>query len=407
MLCKNSQIFLLSPAANLPNLSVRVGHRDINKKQFLTGKQEKIMRKQLFGLAAGVAAALALAGVATAQERVVNVYNWSDYIDNSILEDFTKETGIKVVYDVFDSNEILETKLLAGGSGYDVVVPTGPFLARQIQAGVFQKLDKSKLPNLANMWPDVMQRLGKYDPGNEYAVNYMWGTTGIGYNVDKVKAALGDVPIDSWAVLFDPANAEKLKSCGINILDSPDETFAIAMNYIGKNPDSKETADLEAGGDVYMKIRPFVRTFNSSAYIDELANGDACITIGWSGDVLQAKSRAEEAKNGVNVNYVIPKEGTYMWFDNLAIPADAKNVEEAHAFINYLMKPEVIAKASNYVQYANGNLASQKFLDEAVFKNPSVYPTAETTKKLFTISPYGPRESRVLNRLWTTIKTGS
>jgi putrescine transport system substrate-binding protein len=407
MLCKNSQIFLLSPAANLPNLSMRVGHRDINKKQFLTGKQEKIMRKQLFGLAAGVAAALAVAGVATAQERVVNVYNWSDYIDNSILEDFTKETGIKVVYDVFDSNEILETKLLAGGSGYDVVVPTGPFLARQIQAGVFQKLDKSKLPNLANMWPDVMQRLGKYDPGNEYAVNYMWGTTGIGYNVDKVKAALGDVPIDSWAVLFDPANAEKLKSCGINILDSPDETFAIAMNYIGKNPDSKETADLEAGGDVYMKIRPFVRTFNSSAYIDELANGDACITIGWSGDVLQAKSRAEEAKNGVNVNYVIPKEGTYMWFDNLAIPADAKNVEEAHAFINYLMKPEVIAKASNYVQYANGNLASQKFLDEAVFKNPSVYPTAETTKKLFTISPYGPRESRVLNRLWTTIKTGS
>jgi putrescine transport system substrate-binding protein len=386
---------------------MRVGHRDINKKQFLTGKQEKIMRKQLFGLAAGVAAALAVAGVATAQERVVNVYNWSDYIDNSILEDFTKETGIKVVYDVFDSNEILETKLLAGGSGYDVVVPTGPFLARQIQAGVFQKLDKSKLPNLANMWPDVMQRLGKYDPGNEYAVNYMWGTTGIGYNVDKVKAALGDVPIDSWAVLFDPANAEKLKSCGINILDSPDETFAIAMNYIGKNPDSKETADLEAGGDVYMKIRPFVRTFNSSAYIDELANGDACITIGWSGDVLQAKSRAEEAKNGVNVNYVIPKEGTYMWFDNLAIPADAKNVEEAHAFINYLMKPEVIAKASNYVQYANGNLASQKFLDEAVFKNPSVYPTAETTKKLFTISPYGPRESRVLNRLWTTIKTGS
>jgi putrescine transport system substrate-binding protein len=386
---------------------MRVGHRDINKKQFLTGKQEKIMRKQLFGLAAGVAAALALAGVATAQERVVNVYNWSDYIDNSILEDFTKETGIKVVYDVFDSNEILETKLLAGGSGYDVVVPTGPFLARQIQAGVFQKLDKSKLPNLANMWPDVMQRLGKYDPGNEYAVNYMWGTTGIGYNVDKVKAALGDVPIDSWAVLFDPANAEKLKSCGINILDSPDETFAIAMNYIGKNPDSKETADLEAGGEVYMKIRPFVRTFNSSAYIDELANGDACITIGWSGDVLQAKSRAEEAKNGVNVNYVIPKEGTYMWFDNLAIPADAKNVEEAHAFINYLMKPEVIAKASNYVQYANGNLASQKFLDEAVFKNPSVYPTAETTKKLFTISPYGPRESRVLNRLWTTIKTGS
>jgi putrescine transport system substrate-binding protein len=365
------------------------------------------MKKQLFGLAAGVAAALAFAGIAVAQEKVVNVYNWSDYIDNSILEDFTKETGIKVVYDVFDANEMLETKLLAGGSGYDVVVPTGPFLARQIQAGVFQKLDKSKLPNLVNMWPEISERLAKYDPGNEYAVNYMWGTTGIGYNVAKVKAALGDVPIDSWDIIFKPENAAKLQGCGINILDAPDETFAIAMNYLGKNGDSKEKADLEAGGEVYKAIRSSVRTFNSSAYIDELANGDACITLGWSGDVLQAKSRAEEAKNGVEINYVIPKEGTYMWFDNLAIPADAKHVDEAHAFINYLMKPEVIAKASNYVQYANGNLASQKFLEESVFKNPAVYPTEETVKKLFTISPYGPKEQRILTREWTAIKTGS
>ena len=351
--------------------------------------------------------ALVAAGSAMAQEKVVHVFNWSDYIDESILTDFTKETGIKVVYDVFDSNELVETKLLAGSSGYDVVVPTGPFLARQINAGVFQKLDKSKLPNLKNMWPDVSERLAKYDPGNEYAVNYMWGTTGIGYNVAKVKAALGDVPVDSWDILFKPENAEKLKSCGINILDASDETFAIAMNYLGKNPDSKETADLEAGGAVYSKIRPFVKTFNSSAYIDELANGDSCITIGWSGDILQAKKRAEEAKNGVEVNYVIPKEGTYMWFDNLAIPADAKNVEEAHAFINYLMRPEVIAKASNYVQYANGNLASQALMDPSVAKNPAVYPNAETMKKLFTISPYGPKEQRVLNRVWTQIKTGS
>lgn len=351
--------------------------------------------------------ALVAAGSAMAQEKVVHVFNWSDYIDESILTDFTKETGIKVVYDVFDSNELVETKLLVSSSGYDVVVPTGPFLARQINAGVFQKLDKSKLPNLKNMWPDVSERLAKYDPGNEYAVNYMWGTTGIGYNVAKVKAALGDVPVDSWDILFKPENAEKLKSCGINILDASDETFAIAMNYLGKNPDSKETADLEAGGAVYSKIRPFVKTFNSSAYIDELANGDSCITIGWSGDILQAKKRAEEAKNGVEVNYVIPKEGTYMWFDNLAIPADAKNVEEAHTFINYLMRPEVIAKASNYVQYANGNLASQALMDPSVAKNPAVYPNAETMKKLFTISPYGPKEQRVLNRVWTQIKTGS
>ncbi|PZU88507.1 MAG: spermidine/putrescine ABC transporter substrate-binding protein PotF [Shinella sp.] len=365
------------------------------------------MKADFIRWASVAVAAIAFAGAAKAEDRVVHVYNWSDYIDESILEDFTKETGIKVVYDVFDSNEILETKLLAGGSGYDVVVPTAPFLARQIQAGVFQKLDKSKLPNLKNMWPMVSERLAKYDPGNEYAVNYMWGTTGIGYNVDKVKAALGDVKIDSLDVLFKPENAEKLKACGINILDASDETFAISMNYAGKNPDSKETADLEAGGDVYMKIRPSVKTFNSSAYIDDLANGDICITLGWSGDVLQAKARAEEANNGVKIDYVIPKEGTYMWFDNLAIPADAKNVEEAHAFINYLMKPEVIAKASNYVQYANGNLASQQFIDESVFKNTSVYPDEQTMEKLFTISPYGPKEQRVLNRIWTQIKTGT
>lgn len=347
------------------------------------------------------------ATTALSQERVVNVYNWSDYIDESILADFTKETGIKVVYDVFDSNDLVETKLLAGGSGYDVVVPTGPFLARQIQAGVFQKLDKSKLPNMVNLWPVVSERLAKYDPGNEYAINYMWGTTGIGYNVAKVKAALGDVQIDSWDVLFKPENAEKLKSCGINILDASDETFAIAMNYLGKDPDSKETADLQAGGEVYKKIRSSIKTFNASAYIDELANGDTCITIGWSGDILQAKARAEEAKNGVEVNYIIPKEGTYMWFDNLAIPADAKNVEEAHAFINYLMKPDVIAKASNYVQYANGNLPAQKLMDEAVIKNPAIYPNEATLAKLFSISPYDPKAQRVLNREWTAIKTGS
>ncbi|MDQ0419750.1 putrescine transport system substrate-binding protein [Peteryoungia aggregata LMG 23059] len=366
------------------------------------------MKAHFIRTASVALATIFIASAVQAQERVVNVYNWSDYIDESVLEDFTKETGIKVVYDVFDSNELLETKLLAGGSGYDVVVPTAPFLARQIQAGVFQKLDKSKLPNLANMWPMVSERLAKYDPGNEYAVNYMWGTTGIGYNVAKVKEALGaDFAVDSWDAIFKPENAEKLKACGINILDASDETFAIAMNYIGKDPDSKETADLEAGGEVYQKIRPSVRTFNSSAYIDDLANGDVCVTIGWSGDILQAKARAEEAKNGVEINYVIPKEGTYMWFDNMAIPTDAKNVAEAHEFINFLMRPDVIAKASNYVQYANGNLASKELLDPEVKDNPAVYPPEDVMAKLFTISPYGPREQRVLNRVWTQIKTGS
>jgi putrescine transport system substrate-binding protein len=369
-------------------------------------KTGEIMTSHKLPFTLAVAAAVLSASAAFAQEKVVNVYNWSDYIDESILADFTKETGIKVVYDVFDNNELLETKLLAGSSGYDVVVPTGPFLARQIQAGVFQKLDKSKIPNLQYLWPEVTERLAKYDPGNEYAVNYLWGTTGIGYNVAKVKAALGDVAIDSWDILFKPENAEKLKSCGLTVLDASDETFAIAMNYIGKDPDSKETADIEAGGEVYKGIRPFVKNFNSSAYIDELANGDSCISLGWSGDVLQAKARAEEANNGVEIEYVIPKEGTYMWFDNLAIPSDAKNVEEAHALINYLMKPEVIAKSSNYVQYANGVLASQKLMDPEVFANPGIYPPAEVMAKLFTISPYGPKEQRVLNRIWTQIKTG-
>jgi putrescine transport system substrate-binding protein len=371
-------------------------------------EQEKKMKAHFIRTASVALATIFIASAVQAQERVVNVYNWSDYIDESVLADFTKETGIKVVYDVFDSNELLETKLLAGGSGYDVVVPTAPFLARQIQAGVFQKLDKSKLTNLPNLWPMVSERLAKYDPGNEYAINYMWGTTGIGYNVAKVKEALGaDFTVDSWDAIFKPENAEKLKSCGINILDASDETFAIAMNYIGKDPDSKESADLEAGGEVYMKIRPSVRTFNSSAYIDDLANGDVCMTIGWSGDILQAKARAEEANNGVEINYVIPKEGTYMWFDNMAIPADAKNVAEAHEFINFLMRPDVIAKASNYVQYANGNLASKEMLDPEVKDNPAVYPPEDVMAKLFTISPYGPREQRVLNRVWTTIKTGN
>ncbi|MGL4196889.1 MAG: polyamine ABC transporter substrate-binding protein [Allorhizobium sp.] len=366
------------------------------------------MKAHFIRTASVALATIFIASAVHAQERVVHVYNWSDYIDESVLEDFTKETGIKVVYDVFDSNELLETKLLAGGSGYDVVVPTAPFLARQIQAGVFQKLDKSKLSNLSNMWPMVSERLAKYDPGNEYAVNYMWGTTGIGYNVGKVKEVLGaDFKVDSWDAIFKPENAEKLKACGINILDASDETFAIAMNYIGKDPDSKEAADLEAGGEVFQKIRASVRTFNSSAYIDDLANGDVCVTIGWSGDILQAKARAEEAKNGVEINYVIPKEGTYMWFDNMAIPADAKNVAEAHEFINFLMRPDVIAKASNYVQYANGNIASKDLLDPAVKDNPAVYPPEDVMAKLFTISPYGPREQRVLNRVWTQIKTGS
>lgn len=284
--------------------------------------------------------------LAFAQERVVNVYNWSDYIDDSILEEFTKETGIKVVYDVFDSNEILETKLLAGGSGYDVVVPTAYFLQRQIAAGVFQKLDKSKLPNISNMWDMVMERTAQYDPGNEYAVDYMWGTTGIGYNVEKMKEILGTDEKPNWDVIFDPEIAAKFKDCGIHLLDSPTDIMPSALAYLGLNPDSHDQADLEKAADLLMKVRPNIRKFHSSEYINALANGDICLAVGFSGDVFQARDRAAEAKAGVTVDYSIPEQGAQMWFDMLAIPADAPHVAEAHEFINYMMKPEVIDRKS-------------------------------------------------------------
>ncbi|MBD8892889.1 polyamine ABC transporter substrate-binding protein [Roseibium litorale] len=355
----------------------------------------------------GVAVLGLMAGSALAQDRVVNVYNWSDYIDDSILTDFTKETGIKVVYDVFDSNEVLETKLLAGGTGYDVVVPTGTFLGRQIQAGVFQKLDKSKLTNLPNMWKDIEARLQKYDPGNEYAINYMWGTTGIGYNVEKVKAAIADAPLNSWDLVFKPENAAKLADCGIFMLDTPEEMVPAALNYLGLDPDSNSAEDIEKAGALLKTIRPYVRKFHSSEYINALANGDICLAVGWSGDILQARDRAAEANNGVTVEYTIPKEGALMWFDNMAIPADAPHVAEAHEFLNYIMRPEVAAKASNYIFYANGNKASQEFIDKEVLDDPAIYPDEETVKKLYTVSTKPAKVSRVQNRVWTEVKSGN
>ncbi|MBZ9896897.1 MULTISPECIES: polyamine ABC transporter substrate-binding protein [unclassified Mesorhizobium] len=341
-----------------------------------------------------------------AEDRVVNVFNWSDYIDPTVIDDFTKQTGIKVVYDTFDSNEILETKLLAGGSGYDVVVPSGNFLARQIQAGVFQKLDKSKLPNLSNMWDTVSERTAKYDPGNEYSINYMWGTVGLGYNIKKVQAALGTDKIDSWDVFFNPEKLAKLKDCGVYVLDSPTDIFPTAFKYLGINPETTSPDDFAKAEELMMKIRPYIRKFHSSEYINALANGDICLAVGWSGDVFQARNRAEEAKQGVEIGYAVPKEGAEMWFDQMAIPADAPHVAEAHEFLNYMMKPEVIAKSSNAVLYANGNKASQQFVDKALLEDPAVYPDAATLQKLFTISPYDPKTQRVITRTWTKIVTG-
>jgi putrescine transport system substrate-binding protein len=348
-----------------------------------------------------------IAGVAAAQQRVVNVYNWSDYIDPQVLTDFTKETGIRVQYDTFDANETLETKLLAGKSGYDVVVPTAYFLERQIKAGVFQALDRSKLPHLANAWPEISKRLAAYDPGNAHAVNYMWGTTGIGYNVKAVRDRLGpDAAIDSWDIAFKPELLAKFKDCGVMMLDSADDILPAALRYLGLDPNSVKQQDLDKAAALLLKVRPFVRKFHSSEYLNALASGEICLAVGWSGDVKQAQKRAAEAKNGVDVGYAIPKEGAQMWFDNLAIPKDAPHVAEAYAFVDYLMRPEVAAKNSNFVSYANGNLASQKFVDKAVLDDRGVYPDAATMAKLYTVSARDQRAQRAITRLWTRIKTG-
>lgn len=341
-----------------------------------------------------------------AEEKVLNVYNWSDYIAEDTNANFEAKTGIKVNYDVFDSNEVLETKLLAGRTGYDVVVPSASFLERQIKAGVFMKLDKSKLPNLVNMDPEIMERVAKHDPGNEHAVPYLWGTTGIGYNPEKVKAALGTDTIDSWAAIFEPENAKKLQSCGLTLLDAPGEVIDSALIYLGRDPNSEAAEDLKAAEELLMKIRPYVRYLHSSQYINDLANGEICVALGWSGDVLQAKARGAEAANPVQVAYTIPKEGAIMWFDMLAIPADAPHPNNAHEYINYLMDPAVIAGISNYVAYANGNSASFELVDEAVRTDPSVYPTPEVKAKLYPHLAESQEYSREANRAWTRFRTG-
>ncbi|MFK5998387.1 MAG: polyamine ABC transporter substrate-binding protein [Rhodobacterales bacterium] len=358
-----------------------------------------------FSITATITALLASAVIASAEE--VRVYNWSDYIDESLLAKFQDETGIKLIYDVFDSNEVLETKMLAGGSGYDVVVPSGSFLARQIKAGAFQKLDKSKLPNLKNVWDVIDKRIQIYDPGTQYSVNYMWGTTGIGYNVDKVKAALGDnAPTDSLALIFDAKNMEKLKSCGVYFLDAPTELIPAALKYIGEDPDSHDVNVIKKAEAVLTAVAPYVQKYNSSEYINALANGDICVAFGWSGDVLMARDRAAEADNGAKVEYAIPKEGALMWFDEMAIPADAPNPSGALKFINFMLDAQNIAAASNYVYYANGNKASQPFLLEDVIGDPAVYPPQETMDNLYVTTSYPPKVQRIVTRMWTKIKTG-
>jgi putrescine transport system substrate-binding protein len=342
----------------------------------------------------------------SASDRVVNVYNWSDYIDPAAVKQFEKETGIKVNYDVYDSNEILEAKLMAGGSGYDVVVPTGSFLERQAKAGIYATIDKSGLSNYGNIDKSMASKMALHDPGNKHSVPYTWGTIGLGVNTEMVKARLGDVKLNSLDLIFKPEVAAKLADCGIGILDSPAEVMAIAMNYEGLDPNSESKKDLKSTTAMVKKARPHYKYFDSSRLISDLANGDICVALGYNGDMLQANSRASEAGQGVKIEYLIPKEGTIAWFDMMAIPADAPHKKEAYAFINYILKAETGAGISNYVYYAVANEAAAEFVNEDIKSNIGIYPVGETKEKLFSQLAHTSRFDRKLTRAWTQIKTG-
>ncbi len=351
--------------------------------------------------------ALGLVAASLAQAAgTLHIYNWSDYIGETTLADFERASGIKPVYDVFDSNETLEGKLLAGRSGYDLVVPSNHFLGKQIKAGAFQKLDRSLLPNWDNLDPALLKQLQKNDPGNQYAVPYLWGTNGIGYNAEKVKAALGVERIDSWAVLFEPQNMRKLASCGVSFLDSADEMIPAVLNYLGLDPNSSRAEDYAKAEAKLLEVRPYVTYFHSSKYIGDLANGNICVAAGYSGDMLQAAARAEEAGQGVEIRYAIPQEGANLWFDMLAIPADAGNVREAHAFINFLLEPAVIAGVSDYVGYANPNPKASELMDPAVRDDERVYPPQAVLDRLFISAELPSKVQRLMTRSWNRVKSG-
>ena len=354
------------------------------------------------------AAGLLAAGAAGAQEEVLNIYNWSDYIAPDTVANFAKETGIKVNYDVYDSNEVLEAKLLAGHSGYDVVVPSAaPYLARQAESGVYREIDKAALKNYRELDPQLLRAAANADPGNRFGVPYMWGTTGFGYNRAQVKKVLGDdAPFDSSALIFDPANAKKLGSCGIELLDSAQELVPAALAYLGADPLSRTQADLDRAVGVLEAIRPSVRKFHSSEYINDLANGDVCAAWGYSGDVVQARNRAQDAKNGVDIGYTIPKEGAMIWIDMMAIPADAPHPANALKFIDYILRPEVAAKISDAVAYANPNAAATRLVDPKIGGDPNIYPPPEVRARLFFDKPVTPQYERLRTRAWTRIKTG-
>ncbi|MDH4582059.1 extracellular solute-binding protein [Pseudomonas sp. BN415] len=355
-----------------------------------------------------LAGALLGASLSAVAEPQVRIYNWFDYIGPDTLKNFQADSGIKPQYDVYDSNEVLEAKLLSGNSGYDLVVPSDSFLPNYMKAGVFQPLDKSKLPNWKNLNPALLKVLAAKDPGNQYVMPYMWGTNGIAYNVDKVKAVLGEnAPVDSWELIFNPDNLAKLKQCGVAFLDSPTEVIPEVLHYLGLSPNSHNPDDYKKAEELLAKLRPHVSYFSSSKFVTDLANGEVCVALAWSGGAMQAAARAREAGNGVKVEYRIPKEGTAAWFDVLAIPKDAQNVEQAHAFLNYLLRPEVVAPISDHVAYANPNQAADQLTSAELRDNPNVYPPAEVQARLFSVEMLPPKLERIRTRTWTKVKTGT
>jgi putrescine transport system substrate-binding protein len=363
------------------------------------------MARLLRGIAVVILlAVLCLRGPAAA-EPVLNLYIWSDYLAPDTLSNFTKATGIKVNVDVFDSAEMLEAKLLAGGSGYDVVVPNGPTLRRFIQAGIVRPLDKAKLPNLATQDPAILARAG--EGLSAHGIVYMWGTSGIGYNPAKVRAALGaDIAIDSWKALFDPALAGKLARCGVYVFDSQADVFEVALNYLGLDPHSTNSADYEKAANLWKSVRPSVAKFHNSEYIAALANGDICVAMGFSGDVYQAAARAKDANNGVEIKYAIPKEGAVIWADFMAIPKDAPHADAAYAFLNYILDPKVIGPITNKVYYANANTQAAPFVDPKVLADKTVYPDQATLAHLFGEMAPSPEIERLRTRLWNRVKSG-
>ncbi len=342
-----------------------------------------------------------------ADAKILNVYSWLDYIAPDTVADFEKETGIKVHYDMYDNNEVLETKLLTGHTNYDVVLPTGAFFERQRQAGIYRKLDKSALPNLVNADPEIMRRLAVHDPGNLYAIPYMFTTTGLGYNVEQVHARLGATPNDSWALLFDPGNAAKLKDCGIAIIDSAMDVFQSAMIYLGRDPNRLDPADVAAASDALLKIRPFVRYVDPAQYISDMANNSICLALGWSGDVEQARSRANDARTGANLAYFVPREGAVMTVDMMAIPADAPHPRNAEIWMNYLMRPQVMAGITNYIHYPNGYTGSLPFVKASIKNDEAIYPNAATRARLISPKAVPLEYSRLVTREWTRFRTGN